>query len=211
MSSDPGDALARLAASQGVTRTVGTLTTLAIGEEQPDGQFSSFAKVRIGDCAALAEYARLDACADGDVFLAEMPPGERRSTQFVNVRRGMVVGVVVTLLLIGTSMLVGMLEQLRERRRLLAMLVAVGTPRRALGWSVLWQAAVPVLIGLGLAVVFGLGLGTVLLRMVGSPISVSWPAVATGVGLGGGLVLLVTGASLPLLWRLTRPEGLRAE
>ncbi|WP_343449760.1 FtsX-like permease family protein [Micromonospora oryzae] len=136
---------------------------------------------------------------------------ERQATQFVNVKRGLFVGVVVTLLLLGASMLVGVLEQLRERRRLLAMLAAVGTPRRTLGLSVLWQAAVPVLVGLGLAVAFGLGLGAVLLRMVGAPVSMSWPVVGLGAALGGGVVLLVTGASLPALWRLTRPEGLRAE
>ncbi|MDI5943398.1 ABC transporter permease, partial [Micromonospora sp. DH15] len=136
---------------------------------------------------------------------------ERQATQFVNVKRGLVVGVAVTLLLLGASMLVGVLEQLRERRRLLAMLAAVGTPRRTLGLSVLWQAGVPVLVGLGLAVAFGLGLGAVLLRMVGAPVSVSWPVVGLGVALGGGVVLLVTGASLPALWRLTRPAGLRTE
>ncbi|MCX4474670.1 ABC transporter permease [Micromonospora sp. NBC_01655] len=303
---DPGAALARLAAAPGVTRSAGTLATVAFGEEKPGTDTFPFAHVRIGDCAALAEFARLGSCTDGDVFLAEGPAGGRAgpgpgtrmtvgsnaapwtvpartrtvpatpdpgwgprggllvtpgaadasrwtglsaealisvdpgdpdalervrnaaaevdlraqvstltdvtwSTQFVNVKRGLAVGVVVTLLLLGASMLVGVLEQLRERRRLLAMLVAVGTPRRTLGWSVLWQAAVPVLIGLGLAVGFGLGLGAVLLRMVGAPVTVSWPVVALGAGLGGGVVLLVTGASLPVLWRLTRPDGLRAE
>ncbi|NBE82873.1 ABC transporter permease [Micromonospora sp. NEAU-HG-1] len=305
---DPGAALTRLAATPGVTRSVGTLATGATGEQKPGADAPPFTEVRIGDCATLAEFARLGSCADGDVFLAEEPAGEQsgpgpvpgtrlnvganevpwtvpartrtvpaipdpvgwvrggllvtpgaadasrwagllaetlisidqgdpdalervrnaaaevdlrahvsaltevtRSKQFVNVKRGLAVGVVVTLLLLGTSMLVGVLEQLRERRRLLAMLVAVGTPRHALSWSVFWQAAVPVLVGLGLAVGFGLGLGAVLLRMVGAPVTVSWSAVALGAGLGGGVVLLVTGASLPVLWRLTRPDGLRAE
>ncbi|MER5702477.1 ABC transporter permease [Micromonospora sp. NPDC002296] len=305
---DPGAALTRLAAAPGVTSSVGTLATAAIGERKPGTDARPIAEVRIGDCAALAEFARLGSCADGDVFLAEGPPGEQfgpmpvpgtrmavganeipwtvpartrtvpampgpvggvrsgllvtpgaadasrwtglraealvsidpsdpdalervrnaaaevdlratvstltdvtQSTQYVNVKRGLAVGLVVTLLLLGTSMLVGVLEQLRERRRLLAMLVAVGTPRSTLSWSMLWQSAVPVLVGLVLAVGFGLGLGAVLLRMVGAPVTVSWPVVALGAGLGGGVVLLVTGASLPVLWRLTRPDGLRAE
>ena len=118
---------------------------------------------------------------------------------------------VVTLLLIAASMLVGTLEQLRERRRLLAMLVAVGTRRTTLGWSVLWQTAVPVLVGLALAVVFGLGLGAVLLRMVQAPVTVAWPVVGLSVALGALTVLLVTGLSLPMLLRLTRPDGLRTE
>ncbi|SCG47121.1 FtsX-like permease family protein [Micromonospora echinaurantiaca] len=117
----------------------------------------------------------------------------------------------VTLLLIAASMLVGILEQLRERRRLLAMLVAVGTRPGTLSWSVLWQTAVPVLIGLALAVVFGLGLGVVLLRMVQAPVVIAWPVVGLSTALGAAVVLLVTGLSLPVLRRLTRPDGIRTE
>lgn len=261
--------------------------------------------MRVGSCAALAEYADLGGCADGDVFLtwrdrpvpglgpgsrvgfgggaptwrvptaartvpvrddpaggrsngllvtpgalAYRPPHKasvtalvgldptdpdaverlrsevagidptasvltldatRESHQFANVRRGLLIGAVVTLLLIGMSMLVGVLEQLRERRRLLATLVAVGAPRGALGWSVLGQTGVPVLAGLVLAAAIGVAMGAALLRMVGAPMLVSWPVVGLGIGLGTTVVLLVTGASLPVLWRLTRPDGLRAE
>ncbi|WP_405147881.1 ABC transporter permease [Sphaerisporangium sp. NBC_01403] len=131
--------------------------------------------------------------------------------RFTNIRRGLYIGIVVTLLLIAASMLVGTLEQLRERRRLLAMLVAVGTPRSSLTWSVLWQTLIPVAIGLILAAVFGLGLGMVLQRMVGMPASINWSVVGLSTGLGAAVVLLVTGLSLPTLWRLTRPEGLRTE
>ncbi|MEU3452351.1 FtsX-like permease family protein [Micromonospora sp. NPDC006766] len=137
--------------------------------------------------------------------------GVRENKQFANVRRGLVAGAVGTLLLIGVSMLVGVLEQLRERRRLLAALVAVGTPRSALGWSVLGQTGVPVLAGLVLATGIGVAMGVALLKMVGAPVVVSWPVVALGVGLGAAVVLLVTLASLPVLWRLTRPDGLRFE
>ncbi|MEU2611875.1 FtsX-like permease family protein [Micromonospora sp. NPDC007271] len=137
--------------------------------------------------------------------------GVRESSQFANVRRGLLAGAVVTLLLIGVSMLVGVLEQLRERRRLLAALVAVGTPRSTLGWSVLGQTGVPVLAGLVLATGIGVALGAALLKMVGAPVVVSWPVVGLGVGLGAAVVLLVTVASLPVLWRLTRPDGLRFE
>ncbi|MFD2763618.1 ABC transporter permease [Micromonospora eburnea] len=135
----------------------------------------------------------------------------RENSQFVNVRRGLLGGAVVTLLLIGVSMLVGVLEQLRERRRLLAALVAVGTPRSTLGWSVLGQTGVPVLAGLVLATGIGVAMGAALLKMVGGPVVVSWPVVGLGVGLGAAVVLLVTLASLPVLWRLTRPDGLRFE
>ncbi|MCX4390577.1 ABC transporter permease [Micromonospora peucetia] len=299
---DAAIALDRLAAAPGVTDSNTTLLTVAGAAGSDD-----VVDLRIGDCTELAEFARLDRCTDGDVFLVRDPeapqtgiqpgatvtvrdtigsawriplnaraapmradpagdrqssvlatPGAvdaarlgplgglaylrlapdqpdavehvrnaaagidpsasvltlsetRQSTRFVNVQRGLYIGAVVTLLLIGASMLVGVLEQLRERRRLLAMLVAVGTRRSTLSWSVLWQSAVPVVIGLALAVMFGLGLGAVLLRMVRTPVAVAWPALGISTGLGAAVVLLVTGLSLPVLWRLTRPDGMRTE
>ncbi|MFU8870909.1 FtsX-like permease family protein [Micromonospora sp. SL4-19] len=312
---EPAETVTRIAAVPGVTRSVSTLFVMATmptpvpgtgsaRTEAGEPEFNA-AEVRIGDCAALAEYADLGSCADGDVYLTWANPvpgfapgarvslgdgtatwrvptdartvpvrpdptgarhngllvtpgavsslpqhqvmatvlltldpndqdaeervrGEvagldmfaqvytlnwaRESPQFANVRRGLLAGAVVTLLLIGVSMLVGVLEQLRERRRLLAMLVAVGTPRGTLGWSVLGQTGVPVLVGLALASGIGVAMGAALLRMVGAPVVVvSWPVVGLGVGLGAAVVLLVTVASLPVLWRLTRPDGLRTE
>ncbi|MEH1127897.1 ABC transporter permease [Micromonospora sp. CPCC 206061] len=133
------------------------------------------------------------------------------ANRFANVRRGLYIGAVVTLLLVGASLLVGVLEHLRERRRLLAILVAMGTRRGTLLWSVVWQTVVPVVLGLSLAVGFGLALGAVLLRLVTVPISVSWPVVGLSVGLAAGVMAIVTLLSLPPLWRLTRPDGLRTE
>ena len=131
--------------------------------------------------------------------------------RFTNLRRGLFIGAIVTLLLIGLSLLVGVLEQLRDRRRLLAVLTAVGTRRSTLGWSVLWQTALPVTLGLVLAVPAGIGLGAVLLAMVGAPLHVEAPAVAAMAVAAGAVVLLVTAASLPVLWRITRADGLRTE
>ncbi|MDF3292071.1 FtsX-like permease family protein [Streptomyces silvisoli] len=130
---------------------------------------------------------------------------------FSSIRRGLLAGATATLLVIGASMLVSTLEQLRERKRLLAVLVAFGTRRGTLALSVLWQAAVPVVIGLGLALVGGLGLGTVLLKMVKAPVRFDWAGVAGMTGAGAAVVLLVTVLSLPPLWRMMRPEGLRTE
>ncbi len=130
---------------------------------------------------------------------------------FASIRRGLLVGATATLVVIGASMLVSMLEQLRERKRLLAVLVAFGTRRGTLALSVLWQAAVPVVIGLGLALLGGLGLGTVLLKMVKAPVRFDWAGVAGLTGAGAAVVLLVTVLSLPPLWRMMRPEGLRTE
>ncbi|MEU3464905.1 FtsX-like permease family protein [Streptomyces sp. NPDC006733] len=135
----------------------------------------------------------------------------RTAHKYTSIKRGLLIGAVTTLLLIGVSLLVSMLEQLRERKKLLAVLIAFGTRRSTLGLSVLLQTALPVALGLALAVVGGLGLGSVLLKMVGSPIRVDWVSAATMSGVGAGVVLLVTLLSLPPLWRMMRPDGLRTE
>jgi len=121
------------------------------------------------------------------------------------------IGASIVIGLIGLSLLLTALEQVRERRRLLAVLVAFGTRRSTLGWSVLWQSAVPVALGLGLAVATGIALGSVLLRILGSAVQIAWADVAAMAGVGVVVVLLVTAASLPVLWRTMRPEGLRTE
>lgn len=135
----------------------------------------------------------------------------REDNRFASVRKGLYIGAAAVLLLIGASLLVSVLEQLRDRRKLLAALTAFGTRRSTMSWSVLWQTAVPVALGLVLATGVGLGLGSVLLDMVGHPVTVNWAAVAAMAGIGGGVVVLVTLLSLPPLWRLMRPEGLRTE
>ncbi|MFJ2026561.1 ABC transporter permease [Streptomyces sp. NPDC087897] len=133
-----------------------------------------------------------------------------RDRQYDSVRTGLQVGATVVLLLIAASMLVSQLEQLRERKRLLSVLVAFGTRRATLGWSVLWQTAVPVLLGLAVSVAGGLGLGATLTWMISKPVA-GWWLFLPMVGAGGALIALVTLASLPSLWRLMRPEGLRTE
>lgn len=148
-----------------------------------------------------------------------MGPGMRVQTldatyrvdRFTQIRRGLFIGVLATLLLLGASLLVGTLEQLRERRRMLAVLVAFGTRRSTLSWSVLWQTAVPVLLGLVLAIVIGTALGATLLAMVGEPLRLDWAGLAGMSGIAAAVVLLVTAFSLPALWRLLRPSGLRTE
>lgn len=133
------------------------------------------------------------------------------SRKFTTIRRGLFIGATATLALIGASLLVSMLEQLRERRRLLAVLVAFGTRRSVLGLSVLWQTALPVALGLVLALVGGAGLGAVLRTMVGESPRVDWASVGVMTGAGAGVVVLVTLLSLPPLWRMMRPDGLRTE
>ncbi|MDX3516700.1 ABC transporter permease [Streptomyces scabiei] len=135
----------------------------------------------------------------------------RRLDQFTDIRTGLLVGASAVLVLIGASLLVSQLEQLRERRKLLSALVAFGTRRRTLGLSVLWQTAIPITLGLVLASSVGLALGAVLMKMTGFRVAVDWPGVLSMAGIGAGVVLLVTALSMPPLLRLMRPEGLRTE
>ncbi|MTE20801.1 FtsX-like permease family protein [Streptomyces sp. TRM43335] len=137
--------------------------------------------------------------------------GENRAREFVLIQRALYAGAAGVLMLIGASMVVSTLEQLRERRRLLSVLVAFGTRRSTLAWSVLWQTAVPVVLGLVLAVAGGVGLGAVLLAMTSEPFSIDWTGLAATTGTGAAVIALVTLLSLPPLWRMMRPDGLRTE
>ncbi|GAA0487238.1 ABC transporter permease [Streptomyces olivaceiscleroticus] len=157
-----------------------------------------------------AEYVRNTAARIDPLMSVATLQNLQRDKNYASVRTGLLIASAATMALIAASMLVSMVEQLRERRRLLSVLVAFGTRRATLGWSVLWQTALPVGLGLALAVAGGSGLGVTLLRLVGKSDpdwSVLWPPVATG----AGLVLLVTLVSLPPLWRMMRPDGLRTE
>ncbi|MFF0363817.1 ABC transporter permease [Streptomyces fungicidicus] len=134
-----------------------------------------------------------------------------RTDRYESIRTGLFVGAVAVLALIGASLLVSQLEQLRERRKLLSALVAFGTRRRTLSLSVLWQTAIPIGLGLLLASVVGVTLGAVLLKMTSTPVGVDWPSVLKMTGTGAGVVLVVTLLSLPPLLRMMRPDGLRTE
>lgn len=135
----------------------------------------------------------------------------KRSESYDSIRTGLFVGAAGVLALIGASLLVSQLEQLRERKKLLSALIAFGTRRRTLSLSVLWQTAIPIGLGLMLATAVGLTLGAVLLRMADKPLGVDWTSVVSMTGIGAAVVLLVTVLSLPPLLRLMRPDGLRTE
>ncbi|MFD6231060.1 ABC transporter permease [Streptomyces sp. NPDC060232] len=130
---------------------------------------------------------------------------------FSAIRTGLFFGAAAVLVLIGASLFVSQLEQLRERRRLLSCLVAFGTRRSTLSLSVLWQTAVPIVLGLVLAAFVGTGLGAVLTGMAAQPVRIDWFSVLGMTGVGAGVVAAVTLLSLPPLLRLMRPDGLRTE
>ncbi|MEU9918703.1 FtsX-like permease family protein [Streptomyces sp. NPDC051001] len=98
---------------------------------------------------------------------------------YASIRTGLCVGAACVLALIGASLLVSQLEQLRERRKLLSSLIAFGTRRRTLTLtlSVLWQTAIPIGLGLALATAVGLTMGAVLLKMTHKAVYVDWASV----------------------------------
>lgn len=157
------------------------------------------------------EYVRNASAGIGPALDVIRLTSTSRTSEFATIRNVLFIGATATLLLIGASMIVTTLEQLRERKRLLSVLVAFGTRRTTLSWSILWQTAVPVVLGLALSIAGGLALGVMLLKMVGQGIAVDWAGLAAMTGIGAGVILLVTLVSLPPLWRMMRPEGLRTE
>ena len=75
--------------------------------------------------AAFTWQVNVDSLTSGDVLNADQKT-------FVTIRSALLAGSLFTLLLAGVSMLVLALEQVRERRRPLAVLAAAGVPRTAL-------------------------------------------------------------------------------
>ncbi|MFC9427536.1 FtsX-like permease family protein [Streptomyces sp. NPDC056987] len=167
--------------------------------------------LRMTDRSPAAEERVRDAAARVDLSLrVSGATVVEREKAFDSARTGLLVAGTATLAVIALSMLVAQIEQLRERRHLLSVLTAFGTRRSTLARSVLWQTAVPVVIGTVLAAAGGLALGLLMLRLLGKPYT-DWWAPLPFAGAGAGTVLLVTAATLPALWRLTRPEAPRDE
>ncbi|GAA3287739.1 ABC transporter permease [Dactylosporangium vinaceum] len=159
----------------------------------------------------VAERVRNTAMSIGpanDVFMLSAVGVDKT---FASIRRGLFAGATVVLVLVGLSLLVSTVEQLRERRRTFAALVAFGTRRATMAWSILWQTAVPVALGLVTASIMGLILGSALLRIVVVEVRPDWAGIGVVGAIAAAVVLLVTAASLPPLFRLMRPEGLRFE
>jgi hypothetical protein len=150
--------------------------------------------------------ARLAPAAPLQVFA-----DQRIGNQFAGARQVAQGCAALLLLFIGASMLVNVTEQLRERRRLLAVLAAFGTRRRTLSASVLYQVAIPASVGLLLAVLVGSALSAVLLAATGAPVVFDWPAITLLTATVAVMIMAVTGAGLPLLFRLLKVQELRSE
>jgi hypothetical protein len=188
------------------------VTPAALGRSQPTtlSSFNIYVALDPADPDALDRARNAAARLDPTAYVM---PIKSRAIEgiLLAIRQALLVGATTLLLLIGASMLVNVAEQLRERRRLLAVLVAFGTRRGTLSGSVLYQIAIPVVLGLILAVATGTGLAAILQAAADAPIQFDWLGIGATSGAAALVVLLTTTASLPLLWRLTRPQGLRSE
>jgi hypothetical protein len=186
-------------------------TPAAVRASRPDlSLFTVYAALDPADPEALDRLRNSAARLDPSAYVMPIQIRTVENT-LVNIRQVLLAGATALLLLIGASMLVNVVEQLRERRQLLAVLVAFGTRRSTLAGSVLYQVAIPVLLGLSLAVATGTGLAAILQAAADAPIRLDWFGIGATSGAAALVVLLTTAASLPLLWRLTRPAGLRSE
>lgn len=130
---------------------------------------------------------------------------------YLVIRAGLLAGSVFTLLLAGVSLLVLGLEQLRERRRTIAMLAATGVPVRVLARSVVWQNAIPLLLGIATAVATGIGLSALSARLTRASFTIDWLAVGVLSATAAALVLLVTLVTLPSLRGAARLASMRTE
>ncbi|MGW5580681.1 FtsX-like permease family protein [Micromonospora chokoriensis] len=127
------------------------------------------------------------------------------------IRAGLTIGAVVVLLLMSLSLLLTVTDRLRENRRLLSVLVALGVGRATLTRSVLWETLVPVLLGIALAGVVGVGLGAALQLVTGLPPQADLWAILAMEGMGALVVMLASALALPGLWRLLGSQEIRYE
>jgi FtsX-like permease family protein len=127
------------------------------------------------------------------------------------------VGLVGTLLMAGGGLLCALVEGTVARRRTLVTLIAAGTPRGLLARVVAWQALLPAVPAIVLALAVGAAVPRLAARDVRTidgqvyPIPVPWHDLAA-VGLGALLtILLAVALSLPALRASTDLSELRTE
>lgn len=208
---EPDDPLAPEAVTPGTLPAWVFVTPSALGDAVVVPAFSPVHVALDPQASDAVDHLRTAvAHVDPTVYVASHHQESLRSG-FDTVRQLALVGTVALLVVVGASLLVTTAEQLRERRRPLAVLMAFGTRRRTLALSVLWQVAVPMALGLLIAVVTGAGLSIALQVGTRTPVTVDWTGIGTTAGGAALVVLLTTAAGLPLLTRLTAPATLQAE
>lgn len=133
------------------------------------------------------------------------------AAMFLEVRKGLLIGSLFTLLMAGVGLLVVSLDQIRERRRVIAALSASGVPVKILARSLLWQNAIPMLLAMVAAIATGLGLAALVFRLTNMRFTLDWENLAMMASTAGLLILLITVMTLPTLRSATRLAALRTE
>lgn len=159
----------------------------------------------------MEEELRATVAALDPMAQVSFPIASATAPAMVRMRDALIAGALACLTVIAAGLVVGTVEQIRERKRVHAVLTAFGTRRRTLVASVLWQTALPVLLGIALAAVAGMALGALILRVARLPVIFAPTDILVIAGAGAGVAILTTLSALPSLLRTMRPEGLRWE
>ncbi|MGA6166864.1 FtsX-like permease family protein [Amycolatopsis magusensis] len=192
------------------------VTTGALGSVRPPADSVTFSLAGPGDGNAVVDRASIALSPLAwDVSVRTVVQSEAAS-QHIDQRTGTFRAALMAasgfvLSVAALSLLMLSIEQIVERRRPLAALSASGVPLSVLARGSLWQNAIPVLIGVALAIAAGLGLTVPTLRYAGLPFQLDVGLIATMAGAAVLAVLITTALTWPLLRQVTRLDGLRAE
>jgi ABC-type lipoprotein release transport system permease subunit len=133
--------------------------------------------------------------------------------QLSNIERLANVALLLTLVIAGCSLAVSVAGGLVERKRPFALLRLAGMPLRQLHRVVFAEAAAPLLVVAAASAALGFAVCGLMLEVIRDAPSFRLPTFGywAALGAGLGLALLIVGATLPLLDRLTSLETARFE
>ncbi|MCM6775363.1 hypothetical protein NDR87_16205 [Nocardia sp. CDC159] len=125
---------------------------------------------------------------------------------------GVILAVSLLMLLVAAgSLLLHAVEQIGAQRRALAALTAAGVPLSVLARVFLWQNAIPLLLGIALAVATAIGLAIPTMRLADSLVALDPGLIGVLVAAAILACVVVTALTVPLLREATRLEALRTE
>jgi hypothetical protein len=181
----------------------------------PDGAVTMPGQLVVRQPGGRVGAERLRAARPADAGVSTLAEAQAaRDRVYLGYLRAARIGIGLAVVVGALSLLVATVDGVRERRRGLAALVALGTPLRVLRRSVVVQIGVPllanVLLALGAAAVASWAYLTTDEAVLGAA-PLPWGSWAL-VGLGGvAAVLLAALVSLPFVRAVGRPEALRSE
>lgn len=156
---------------------------------------------------------RLEVALPGTAAITGSDFSADQNWQVHNIAQMSNVALLLTLLIAGCSLSVSVAGGLVERKRPFALLRLAGMPLRQLHRVVLAEAAAPLLVVAAVSAALGFAVDAILLAAIGNDTTFRLPTIGYWAALAGGLAfaLVVVGATLPLLDRLTSLETARFE